>query len=94
MDEVLEFIKRRFKNDCKWLDGNCYYFSLILHDRFKSGDILYDVLDGHFLYKYNNKYYDWSGEVSAINYDYLVVWEDFDKYDHIQKQRIITDCIL
>ena len=58
IDEVLEFIYRRFPKDSDWVNGNCYYFSLILQDRFPGGEIYYDVIDGHFLYCYNGKYYD------------------------------------
>lgn len=62
-DEVLSFIHKRFYNDCNWLNGNCYYFSIILSSRFPNGKIYYDVINGHFLFKYNNCYYDWSGKV-------------------------------
>ena len=34
MDEVIEFIKRRFPTDSNWLSGNCYYFAKILQERF------------------------------------------------------------
>ena len=34
-NEIIEFINRRFKLDCNWTNGNCYYFALILADRFK-----------------------------------------------------------
>ena len=44
MDEVLEFIRRRFLQDCHWRDGNCYYFALILKDRFPESRIVYDAI--------------------------------------------------
>lgn len=44
MDPVKEFIDRRFKADCNWLNGNCYYFALILSDRFPGGTVYYDVI--------------------------------------------------
>ena len=62
-DMVLEFIHRRFPVDCHWLDGNCYYFALILLDRFPIGKILYDVIDGHFVCEIDGVKYDWSGVV-------------------------------
>ena len=34
MQEVMEFIQRRFPKDSNWTNGNCYYFALILSDRF------------------------------------------------------------
>lgn len=89
---ILDFINRRFKDDCNWISGNCYYFSLILKDRFPKGDIYYDVINGHFLFKYQDTYFDWEG----VNTDcYKVIkWNEFDKYDSLQKRSIIRDCIL
>lgn len=40
MNKIEEFINRRFPNDCNWLSGNCYYFAIILKDRFPEGNIL------------------------------------------------------
>ena len=57
----IDFINRRFKEDCNWINGNCYYFALILRDRFPGGIIYYDVINGHFIYQYNGNYYDWTG---------------------------------
>ena len=92
MQEILEFIKRRFDCDCHWMDGNCYYFALILKDRFPGGKVVYDVIYGHFMYFYDGKYYDWNGEtnVKGIGID----WDSFDEYDSIQKQNIIRDCLM
>ena len=90
-DEVLEFIHRRFPTDCNWTSGNCWYFSLILKDRFPNGIVLYDVINGHFIFQCNGKYYDWTGIIEPDGY--LVEWERFDEYDSLEKKRIIRDCI-
>ena len=50
-EQVLEFIYRRFPDDCHWTDGNCYYFACILKARFEEGEIWYDAVDGHFVFK-------------------------------------------
>ena len=92
MSEIQEFIQRRFQSDCDWISGNCYYFSLILKDRFPDGIIYYDVIDGHFVFKYHESYYDWSGEIHPEGC--LVEWDKFDEYDSSQKQVIIRDCIM
>lgn len=92
MSEIIEFIKRRFPTDCKWTTGNCYYFSLILKDRFPTGAIFYDVIYGHFIFKHKNKYYDWTGEIDPKGY--LVEWDKFEEYDSFQKEVIIRDCVL
>ena len=94
--DILEFIERRFKKDCDWLDGNCYYMSIILKNRFPSGTIYYDVIMGHFLFEQSGKYYDFNGEVSVYNEDieHLVKWDEFQNYDQLQKLVIEQDCIL
>ncbi len=91
-DEVLEFIQRRFKDDCKWTTGNCYYFAIILKDRFPEGKIFYDVIYGHYVFQYKNEYYDWTGIINPLGY--LVEWDKFDEYDSLLKKRIIRDCIM
>lgn len=92
MDNIVEFIRRRFAIDCHWLGGNCYYFALILRDRFPGGTIYYDAIYGHFLYLYQGNYYDWTGEVQPKGH--LVDWSKFDEYDALQKQRIIEGCLM
>lgn len=91
-DKILEFIQRRFKNDCNWTDGNCYYFAIILKDRFPEGAIYYDVIYGHFIFEYQNKFYDWTGII--IPNGYIIKWDEFHKYDSLQKDIIIRDCIM
>lgn len=91
-DDILEFINRRFPKDSNWNCENCYYFSLILKDRFPGGKICYDVIDGHFSYCYKGNYYDHTGLIHPDGY--IVDWDQFDEYDSIQKQRIIRDCIM
>lgn len=72
-DSVLEFIKRRFPNDLSsnWLTGNCYYFAVILRERFltKSPTIYYDVIHGHFLTLIGDKLYDASGIAYKLSSD-------------------------
>lgn len=89
---VINFIKKRFNKNCHWLDGNCYYFALILKDRFPEGKIYYDVINGHFIFQRKECFYDWTGIIYPDGY--LVGWDEFDEYDSLLKQRIIRDCIL
>jgi hypothetical protein len=91
MAKVVEFIKRRFPTDCNWTNGNCYYFALILSNRF-NGIIYYDVIDGHFICKIDNNYYDYFGIVD-INNRILVEWNKFQEYDSLQYERIMQDVI-
>lgn len=92
MDNIIEFINKRFKKDCDWLNGNCYYFSIILKNRFPDGKIFYDVINGHFIFLYNGHYYDWTGCIKPDGY--LVEWDKFDEYDSLQKKIIIRDCLM
>ena len=90
-DEVLEFIKRRFPKEANWVSENCYYFAVILNNRF-NGTIYYDVIYGHFVTRIGDSYFDNNGKVDLTD-RVLVEWEKFDEYDSLQKQRIIRDCI-
>ena len=92
-NEVLEFIRRRFENDCNWMTGNCYFFAVILKSRFSEGQIFYDVINGHFVFKYQDNYYDWTGIYKTVDV-LLISWDEFEKYDSLQKKRIIQDCIM
>lgn len=92
-DRILEFIQRRFSKDYDWTNGNCYYFAVILDNRFPGGDICYDVTDGHFLYRnYSGAYYDWTGLVHPTGT--VIKWKEFREYDYKQYQRIIENCVV
>ena len=90
-DELLHFVRRRFQTDCHWLDGNCYYFAVILKDRFPGGKIFYDVINGHFVFWLDGAYYDWAGEINPDGY--LVEWERFMEYDELVCQRVMEGCV-
>jgi len=95
--EIRKFIYNRFPYDSNWLDKNCYYFAIILKERFPEATIVYDVSDGHFLVRIENIYFDWMGDhdfSKEIQEKYFIEWDKFDEYDSLQKQRIIRDCIL
>lgn len=91
-EDILDFIQRRFPKDHNWCTENCYYFALILNDRFPGGKIYYDVINGHFSYKYGGKFYDHTGEIKPDGY--LVDWMRFSDYDDLQYKIVIRDCIL
>ena len=92
-DEVEEFISRRFPVDCNWLDGNCYYFAVILKDRFPEGKICYDVIYGHFVFVYNKNVYDWRG-INKETDGVLIDWNQYQEYDELHANRIKRDVIL
>ena len=90
-NEVNNFLERRFQIDCKWTDGNCYYFALILRERF-GGEIYYVPVEGHFVCKIGEKYYDFHGECSRF-YSKPVTLEKIAKDDINWYNRIWKDCI-
>ena len=90
-DEVLEFIHRRFETDCKWTDGNCYYFALILKNRF-GGEIYYIPIEGHFVCKIGERYYDFEGRYTKIAGKPQTL-ETIAKNDINWYNRIWKDCI-
>ena len=97
-EKVLEFIYRRFPEDCHWTDGNCYYFAVILKARFPNGEISYDVVDGHFVFQLEDLFFDWNGTCLQYTIDeslkeHLYKWSDFPKIDLEQYKRIIQDVI-
>lgn len=94
LEEVLDFIHRRFPNDSNWTNGNCYYFAVILRERF-GGTIYYNTIDGHFVTEINGLVYDHSGTVGCnVKNPWYVKWESFSDYDELQHKRIIQDCIM
>lgn len=98
MDKIEEFINRRFQSNCDWLEGNCYYFARILKMRFK-GEIWYDLVEGHFLFRNFDKFYDWSGLREEYDFDKpetvenLVKWADYKRIDPVHYERIVRDVI-
>ena len=96
MDAVIAFIShfRHFESGSvlvnTFTQGYCYYFSIILRERFPGGKVVYSPVMGHFMYLLNGNLYDINGMVEC-NEDYY----DFEEYpDPLQKQRIVRDCIL
>ena len=105
---VQEFVSRRFpfaKDQKHWVDGNCFYFASMLKARFPEGRIIYDVIEGHFLFYYQSLLVDAqgckhfsSGIIPSKENPCLtktkVFWDFFEYYDPLQYRRIIRDCVL
>ena len=96
-DKILEFIHRRFPEDCHWTDGNCYWFAKILCDRFggepKGMEICYDPVPGHFVAysRGRERAYDWNGYYFPYG-ELIPLWriciEDPQWY-----ARLVRDCV-
>lgn len=90
-NEVVEFIRRRFKSDSNWLDGNCYYFAVILCERFPIFNIYYAPVAGHFVAGYNGEFYDWRGKYGE---EMPVLLSDIEKEDPAWYRIIVRDCVM
>ena len=88
--KILDFIKRRFKTDCNWLNGNCYYFALILKEHF-NGEIYYLPIGNHFICRIDKDYYDITGKAKFNEKPYK--WKDFKVFDKKLYNRVVRDCI-
>lgn len=94
-EQVLDFIKCRFPMDCGWTNGNCYFFAKILESRF-IGDVVYDPIDGHFLfYGCDDKFYDWTGrrEYTQEQIDKMVLWKTYSFKDSLHYSHVYRDCV-
>lgn len=90
---IIDFINRRFKKDCNWLDGNCYYFAKILQTRFPKLEIVYFPIEGHFMAwdREENLFYDAAGAHEAEELFYE--WERLEYEEPFLYGRIVCDCI-
>lgn len=101
MDEILKFIQRFPINDedvDQWMGHNDYYFAHILKMRFK-GEIWYDLVDCHFLFRYFDEFYDWTGWRNEYNLNKpetmnnMMKWSELKKFDSSRAARIKRDVI-
>lgn len=92
-DKVLEFIERRFSStDAHWQDGNCYYFAIILKERFPKGKIIYDPIANHFIFRYRGKLYDSKG-LDREERECLIAWDKYEEYDYLDYNRVVKYCL-
>lgn len=94
--EILRFISRFSGSIETFTSGCCYWFAHILATRFRGyADIVLAVVENHFVVRIGECLYDVTGDVTEEYKDsVLVAWRDMEKYDSLQKGRIIRDCIM
>lgn len=96
MNEILEFIKKfqSPSNEVLFKECACYWFSLILHERFDYSSIYYNPDIVHFATEIDGILYDISGIVEDDEDRYY----DFQRYMEDTSQSeidtIIENCIL
>lgn len=84
-----------------FLSGNCYWFAVILKERFKNylPTIWYDSLNNHFYTCICGILYDAKGafipehNLTIDEYSAFYIWEDYKKFDPIHAKRITKQCI-
>lgn len=91
-EKILDFIKRRFKKDADWTDGNCLWFAMILKLRFPDLDVYYLPIQGHAICGYDGKYYDWNGKYEPEEAPIRLL--DIANADYIWFARIVRDCMM
>ncbi len=95
METVICIFIKRFKKECSdqliklFTTGLCYQFTMVLIGIYPGGEIYYDSINNHFVYFYDNKFYDIRGEVNG-NY---VSWLEYKNGDPAHSARIERDCI-
>ena len=92
LNNIIEFINRRFPIDCNWTDGNCFYFSLILSTRFSQLQIYHLPIEGHFCAGDGKNFYDYNGLIELQEEPEL--FSNIKEYDINYYQSLIRDCIL
>lgn len=92
MDNVIEFINARWKKDCDWCSGNCYWFAHILSSRFEFLQIYYLPIEGHFIAGDGNNFYDFNGKCLLNEMPYL--FSKLKDDDPLWYNRLVRDCIL
>ena len=71
-EKILDFISRFHGSEDVFLHGCCYWFAWILENRFllvgfpNIPAIYYEPVEGHFVTKIENRFYDVRGDVSDL----------------------------
>ena len=99
-EKVLKFInnyKHISKKEIEYAftNGNCYWFAYILHTVF-NGKIYYLPIEGHFICKIENEFYDIKGCIDdSFNYtmDVLYDWNEYCKIEPLDSERVAKYCI-
>lgn len=72
-------------------EGNCYHFAVILEELYPGGFIVYDILNGHFLYEYNGLDYDINGINKDFKHIFTLNWIKYN--DPLLYNRLLRDCV-
>ena len=93
---ILRFIAHFKGSEDTFLNGCCYWFSVILYDRFFSErvvEIYYEPVEGHFITKIDNRYYDVRGDVTEL-YRGKPMYNMYEMHQNDVRmyERLMRDC--
>lgn len=91
-NEILNFINRRFKIDCNWTNGNCLWFAIILNKRFPQSQVYYLPIEGHFIIKYEDNFYDFTGIITPK--EKPILFDEIKQTDKLWYNCLIRDCFM
>lgn len=95
-EKILNFISRFHGSEHVFLHGCCYWFAHILEMEYLyTGDvtIMYEPVEGHFITKIGNRYYDVRGDVTEL-YQGKTIY-DMDALPYVDDglyRRLMRDC--
>jgi len=95
--EVEEFISYFDGTQDNFLHGNCFWFAVILKERFNPWyvcNIMYNPVDNHFAAYIHGMLFDAGGlRPEQCPFDGWRLWEKFEKEEYIEARRIYRDCV-
>ena len=97
MTEIESFIKQFKEYDQAdvlrdtFRRGQCYWFAYILKGRFPAGRILYEPVEGHFVFRLDGRTYDITGDITG---DYAVGQCFWSEYAALDRPSILYGCVL
>lgn len=90
ISEVAKFILGFKSAEDLFMNGYCYWFAVILHERF-GGEIYYLPIQNHFVTRIADRYWDASG-LARID-ENPISWGIYQSADPLNTAHIIRDCI-
>lgn len=93
--EVTKFIDRRFGKFPKeyWNTGNCYYFTIILCERFYYLKPYYDPIEGHFWAGNGEWFFDISRCFKKENFKEILSLDTIKIQEPEWYNRLMEDCV-
>lgn len=95
-EKILKFISRFHGSEHVFLTGCCYWFAHILDYRFDmecDPVIMYEPVEGHFVTRIGNRYYDVRGDVTELYRGKpMYVLEELGNEEPKLYNRLMRDC--